>query len=479
MATGVLGLGNGASALNSELIDKLKESERVAKISPLETSIENWDKEKEAIAGVQTKVDALMAAIKPLDLFATGASNAFNQIAANSSGDSVLFDAEDLNALKVGTTTVNIESLAKQDIYQTSTFSDIGGDIPQAGGSFTGILTIKINTTDSDGNNSLSSFEFNTDGKTYDELVKEINSNENFEAAVEHVGVNINGDDEFRIIIKSKELGLNKSLTIIDDTNILKLDDSANHVQDASNMKALINNIKYDLPTNDIKLSNGLKITAMKVDTVDTSSSISISKDNSGIEKILTDFASAYNDLVIVVEVELYSGETVIEDKAALRSMMEGIKSFLFKSYGKDQDENDDYINDKSIFNYGFQLGKDGSLNVDSEILNKAISDDYEGLQDLFIGTAATQARGLGTQLKEHIDFAINSSAGGILSTYESHMDTRKTALEEDKAKAIESLDNKYEQMSLEFAAYNGVINSFSSSFSALQLMIQQSVSTG
>lgn len=474
MATGVLGLGNGASALNSELIDTLKESEKVSKISPIETSIENWDKEKVAIDGIKLKVDALMAAIKPLDLFATGASNAFNQIAANSSGDSVLFDAEDLNALKVGTTTINVSSIAKQDIFQTNIFTDITSLVTST--PITDPVTVPIVD-----DLIINGEKFSTADKSYEDLVKEINANENFEAAIEQVGT-----DKFRVVIKSKELGSENKLTIIDTSGVLGLNltgsgeaNENNYVQIATNMKAVINGIDYDLPTNDIKLSNGLKITAMKVDTVDTSSSISISKDNSGIEKVLTAFASAYNDLVIAVEVELYSAETVIEDKAALRTMMEGIKNFLFKSYGKDQDDDDNYINDKSIFYYGFQLGKDGSLNIDSEDLNKAISDDYQGLQDLFIGTAATQARGLGTQLKEHIDFAINSSSGGILSTYESHMDTRKTALEEDKAKAIESLDNKYKQMSLEFAAYNGVINSFSSSFSALQLMIQQSVSTG
>ena len=474
MANGVLGLGNGASALNSELIDTLKEAERVSKVSPIETAIESWDKEKEAISGIQSKVDALMAAIKPLDLFASGGSNAFNQIAANSSGDSVLFDAEDLNALKAGTTTIKVNSLAKQDIFQTNVFTDITSHVTST--PVTDPVTVPIVD-----DLIINGEKFSTADKSYEELVKEINANENFEASIEQVGT-----DQFRIVIKSKELGSDNKLTITDTTGVLGLDltgageaNENNYVQEATNMTAVINGIDYDLPTNDIKLSNGLNITAMKVDTADTSSTISISKDNSGIEKVLTDFANAYNELVIAVEVELYSADTVIDDKAALRSMMEGIKNFLFKPYGKDQDDDDNYINDKSIFNYGFQLGKDGSLNVDSEILNKAISDDYQGLQDLFIGTAATQARGLGTQLKEHIDFAINSSTGGILSTYENHMDTRKKSLEEDKEKAIESLDNKYEQLAVEFASYNGVINSFSSSFSALEMMIQQSVSTG
>lgn len=49
MAEGILGLGSGqASALNSDLIEKLKTAERKSTVEPYETKLENITTEKEA-----------------------------------------------------------------------------------------------------------------------------------------------------------------------------------------------------------------------------------------------------------------------------------------------------------------------------------------------------------------------------------------------------------------------------------------------
>ncbi|PHR69194.1 MAG: flagellar hook protein FliD [Arcobacter sp.] len=466
MAEGVLGLGAGASGLSSELLEKLRTADTASKINPIETSIENITKERESIATITEKLDAFYEAVKPLDLFVAGGSNAFTQISANSQGDSVLFDAEDINSLKLGTTTIEVTTLAKQDIFQTATFTDVNAIITT-----TALSALTIGDSAGD-------VEFITTGKSFQALADEINANEKYEAAIEQVGNN-----DFRIIIKSKDLGEANKLTIT-DTNLGTPDDlglglAENYVQVGSDLDATVNGVNYVLSTNDIALSNGLKITALKVDSGGSSSTISIARDNSSVEEVLTNLATSYNALVAAVDSELYDTDSNIDDKASLRTMMTGIKDFLFNTYGSTDDGSGGYISDKSIFNYGFELSKDGSLTVNSEDLNEIISDDFEGLKDLFVGEAGTNARGLGTQLKEHIDFAINSSSGGILTSYIDLMDTREKALEKDKEKAVESLDNKYKQMALEFAAYGGIIASFESSFSALSLMISQSVSTG
>jgi len=460
MAEGVLGLGAGqAASLNNELIDKLKAAERKAKVEPIETSITDWETEKEVMTAINEKVASFLEAVKPLDLFTSSGSNAFTQISANSTGDSVVFDADDLNALREGTTNITVNALAQKDVYQSATFTSKSD--PISGADNDEQLTINHGGTD---------YHFATSGKTYEELAEAINENENFEAHIEQVG-----SSEFRIIIKSKDLGTDNTLSISQAGNNLGLETASNHVQTASNLDADIDGVNFSLSTNKIELSNGLSITAMKVDEAGSSSSVTIANNNADLESVLTNFTTKYNELVAAVDTELFGTDSKVEDKAALRNMMDNIKSKLFESYGATSDGNGGYLNDKSIFNYGFELSTDGSLTVNSSDLNKAITDDLEGLKDLFIGTADTEARGLGTQLKEYIDFGINSSDGGILSTYDTALDTRKLALEEDKEKAIESLDERYVQLSAQYAAYGVIINQFESSFSGLKLMIEQS----
>lgn len=467
MAEGVLGLGAGAGGLNSSIIEKLKKADRASTVKPIETSLENIVKEKETIKLIQEKVDLFLDSVKIFDLFATAGSNAFNQISANTAGDSVLFDAEDINALKEGTTNVVINTLAQKDIIQSNTITSAQKDTTLTSGS----ITI--------GGSGGTTFE--ASGKTYDDLIDEINSSDLAIASLEQVG-----NDEYRIVIKSKDAGESNKLTITNtgfDLNSglvpgLGFTESVNKMQEASDLDAVVDGVKYKLSSNEINLSNGLKITAMKVNVSGDSSSISIARDNSNLEGKLGEFVDAYNALVAVVDSELYNADSNVEDKASLRSMMTSIKNKLFESYGTTPDGSGSYLKDKNIFNYGFNLGKDGSLSIDSTVLNKAISDDFQGLKDLFVGTADTEARGLGTELKEYIDFGINSSLGGILNSYESGMDNRERQLKEDKKEAIDDLNNKYKQLAMQFAAYGSAINSFQGAFGGLKMMIQQSVSS-
>ena len=126
MADGVLGLGSGqASALNSDLIEKLKTAEWKSAVEPIETKITNITGEKETFATINSKVKELLASIKPFDLFVSSGVNAFEQKSATTSGDSVTFDAVDLKALKKGFTTVSVSQLAQKDVYQSNITSDI------------------------------------------------------------------------------------------------------------------------------------------------------------------------------------------------------------------------------------------------------------------------------------------------------------------------------------------------------------------
>ena len=80
---------------------------------------------------------------------------------------------------------------------------------------------------------------------------------------------------------------------------------------------------------------------------------------------------------------------------------------------------------DKSVFNFGIELDKFGGLSIDSKKFNEAVQKDMAGLKDLFLGSA--EKKGLGTILKESLDEM--TFTGGVLSTYESNMQTRENNL--------------------------------------------------
>jgi len=439
MAEGVLGLGSGqAASLNNDLIDKLKTAERKSTVEPFETSLEDLTLEKEVFATVSSKVTDLLSAIKPFDLFVTGGATVFDQKSATTSGDSVTFDAADVSALNKGVTTVNIISLAQKDVYQSNEITDIETALTGLGD-----LTIGSET-------------FTTEGKTYKELASEINAKSGMNASLEQVGT-----DKYRLVLKSEESGLDNALVIGGAaSNTLGFDVVANHTLSAKNLEAEVDGVAYSVSTNNFTV-DGLKISAAKEGV----SSINIVEDNTSITTAMENFITNYNELVTMIA-DATDADSPISDKSGLRDILTQIKDKLFGSYGAS--------NDKSFFNFGLELDESGTLSLDTTIFNKAIEDDMDGLKDLFVGTAENE--GLGTQLKSVFDEM--SFTSGILSILEDSMTSREATLNEEKEKAEETLNSKYEQLSLQFASYNTIITQFESSFSGLKLLIEESTSS-
>lgn len=452
MAEGVLGMGSGqASALNSELIDKLKAAERKARVEPIEKNIENIELEKEVMVNINLKVSELLDSIKPFDLFISGGSTAFDQKAATTSGDSVVFDAVDVANLNKGITSVNVTQLSQKDVYQSNTVTsaqkDTLGDI--------GTLSISVNGT---------SHDFNTaDYATYDELKDAINVTAGINASFDQVGT-----DSFRLILKSEESGLDNALTIsgtasqalgftTDGTTV----NNTNHILTAQNMNATIDGVDYDVSTNSIEI-DGLKITANKLGE----SSINITDDKSQVTLQMQSFVDKYNELVTMIDDEVYNGDSAVGDKSALRNILDQLKDKLFGEYGTNDD--------KSVFNYGLDLDKSGKISLDVTKFNSAVENNLSDLKDLLVGSA--EKEGLGTQLKSVIDEMKFSD--GILSIYDDNIDKREETLTKDKEKAEESLKSKYQELAAQFAAYGSIINSFESSFSGLKMMIAESTSS-
>lgn len=459
MANGVLGLGSGqASALNSELIEKLKTAERKSAVAPLEKRIENIATEKTTFTSISTKVSELLASIKPFDLFISGGVTAFEQKTATTSGDSVTFDAADVKTLKKGSTTVNVSQLAQKDVYQSETITD-----KSAYSSLTGTLDIAVGSA-AGVSYTLSNYS------SYDKLIEAINTQSGVDASLEEVGTG-----SYRLVLKSESTGDSNKLTIGGTgtgSTAWGYNNPGNNVLEAQNMKANVDGIAYNVSTNSITV-DGLKITANKVDTTDASippnftsgSTINITEDNTQLETQMNNFVTKYNELVALVDLEVQSSDSKLGDKSAIRSIISIIKDKLFGSYGSD--------GKKSVFNYGIELDKYGGLSLDSTKFKNAVQNDKSELKDLFAGTA--EKKGLGTVLKETLDTM--TFTGGLLDSYQKDMSRRETSLNSQKTLAEEVLDRKYELMSAQFAAYGSIINQMESSFSGLKMLIQQSTS--
>ena len=427
----------GAASLNGELVQKLYDAEATTRVEPLEKSIELIETETTVISDVNTKINELIASVKAFDLYSSG-NNAFEQISATTTGESAIFDAADVGALKEGTININIATLASKDAYQTDKFSSKSDII--------GNGTLSINGTD-----------FITDGKTYDELLSDINSSGTIDASIEQVS-----DTEYRLIIKSQEPGIANALTIaqsggldlglLDETVPGTLD---NQVLIAKNLTATIDGVAYDVSSNSVTIDGNLKMTA----STTGDSSISIQKDDSQIIPAIQNVVDKYNELLLMVTEEIYSATPSVQDTSTLKSIVDNIKNTMFDTFG---------VNDDSMLTHGFSFDKTGTLSLDSTVLGKALTDDPDKVKALFIGVA--EDKGFGTTLKEQLDDL--NAYNGLFSTMEDSIAQRKIDLEKEKEDAVKALDTKYDTMAAQFAAYGSVISQMEASFGGLKAII-------
>ncbi|MGJ0301721.1 flagellar filament capping protein FliD [Aliarcobacter cryaerophilus] len=185
MAEGILGLGQGqAASLNSDMLEKLKAVDRKATVEPIEKKLEKFESEKKVISDVTTKVNELFDAVKVFSLNQSTGTNAFQQKSANVSGDGVVFDSDDLSALKTGSMRVQVEKLAQKDVWQSNPISGSKTDTVNAG-------IITINGTNID-----------TSTMSYTKLTEEINKISGVQASLVD-----SSDGTFRLAIKSTETG--------------------------------------------------------------------------------------------------------------------------------------------------------------------------------------------------------------------------------------------------------------------------------
>lgn len=441
MADGILGLGSSGSLdLSQELLDKLKTAESTSILDPITTEIEDTETELEAVEEIQVMTNELLAIIEDFDLYTTGTS-IFDEMSATTSGSSVSFTATDTSGLTEGSISVSVSQLAQKDVYQSDTISDITEEIG------TGSITIGIGEE---------TYEFTTDGKTYEELEEEMSYYSELDVALEQVS-----DDSYRLVIKSADNGIENGLTITQSGIDLGLETESNHVLSAQNLIASVDGIDYNLSSNSISMTNGLSITALE----EGDSSITLVRDDTVFITAVEDMVYKYNELVDLIDSKILGDEddpAVISDSSTLKTMMSSIKEILFDSYGLEDEEN--------LFSYGMSFDSDGYLELDSTELSSALSDNYDDIKELFTGYA--EKEGIGTRLKTYLDSL--DGYDGLLLTYEEKLEDSIDTLNDDYTDASDALDEKYENMATQFAAYTVLITEMETAFSSLEAIINE-----
>lgn len=546
-----------AQSVNGDMINKIRAAEEKAKIDPITEDIENIALETEKMEEIKTKVSEFQDFVSYFDLYndenvfnqyhfdTTGTSAVFDavnmsnmqegtttveitQLAQRDVFQSTTVGSKDGNvasgtlSIQVGTGTAiefdtsvgmtydELASAINKEEGLSASMEQVGDSeyrliVKSTESGEANVLTIsgldlgfntgnkQVNSSsisDTSSNptagqtitivDSLGADEvFTFDGSTsFATMVSTINDHADFNAS-------INSDNEIEITMAD-----GSDVTISTDVTDLSFSgENLNHTQKAQNMNATIDGIDYDVSSSSITTQGSLEITGLELG----SSTITVSKDTDAITVAAEAMVTQYNELQELLNDEIYSGESVIEDKSILKDILADLKNMLFSSYGASNPEYGDAIdeygdivkahsnvtnNDMNIFVFGFELDKSGSLTIDTDTFEGIINgeDDNYTVDDLKnVFTGSYENKGLGVQLSEYLD-GLDSYEGKFYN-FDIDIVTKKEDLEEDKTEEIERLDAKYGIMAEQFSAYSSLIAQMEASFNGLKMMIEQSTS--
>lgn len=385
-----LGLGSDG-ALSYDTIDKLREVDEAAQLDPIDTKLTTNSTKQTDLSTITSLASTLKSATSALS-----DDTYYLQRTTTVSNDAVTVTAD--GGTNVQDFTLRVDTLAKQDIYQSTSFASATSTFTSASDT----LTLSIDGKDYD-------FAV-TSSTTITELADMIN--DKLDGKVTASILNTGGTNPYRLIIKSDDTGAENAITISSGNastlTSLGYDVANNHLQTATDATFTYNGVSVTRSSNTVDdLIVGVTITLNDVQASTESTTVSIKQDWTDVKEQLTTLVTAYNDLMTNLQ-----KATTYDSEAGTAGIFQGVSQLtsLSTSIRKQLLSIDE--DNRSLVDYGISLNDSGSLEFDEDAFNTKIKNDPADVQDFFVGsTDYNTTTYTGTALSAG---ALNVTYGGL-----------------------------------------------------------------
>ena len=455
---GISSLGVGSNILTQDVLDQLRKADEAQRITPLTLNIAN-ENDKSAARDV---LDAAMVNFRDAanELQST---TLFDTRKADVSGSSVAMTAN--NGSDIQKFTLDVTQLATKEIDESDSFGSNTDKIATDSGS----MTIDIKNAAGD---VTSSYDIDyTADMTLDDLKKAINkkAGDDIQASVVQVA---SGD--YRLFLNATKEGEDQNFSITDNDGNLSddngssdggtnLTDNLSTIQDGVNAKFTYDGQDVERSSNEVNdLVTGYNITLKETGK----STVNVSQDREDLENRVDSFVKQYNAVVGKLSEQTKSSvdskeRGIFSNDSIVKAMQSSIKNMLgsiSNAGGNLQD-------------YGFDIDKSGVMSVDKTVLNAKIDENPKNVKAFFAGGDYTDSSNNVTTLTgafSSIYTTVNSftKTNGDLDEVKNSISENLKNYEDRKTSATERLDAKYAIMKKQYAAYNLMINNFTSASS-------------
>ena len=435
------GIGSGLDV--NDIVTKLMEIERQP-ITNLTSKKSQVNAQISAYGSLKSKVDDFQSAMANLN-----SPQKFQVYQATSGSESVFTSSVSSGAV-AGNYNIEVVSLAERDKIATKAYTDSNTVVGE------GTLNISIGAD---------SFELTIDGtnNTLAGIRDAINN------ATDNTGVSatiVTGDEGARLVLSSKETGLDNALRIsvtdsdgnnTDETGLSALAYNPEggvefRAPISSAQNALVRIDGFDVSSNTNTITgaiDGVTINAASVG----SSTLSVTRDDEQILESVEAFASAFNALRSEINKQR-NGQ--LEADSTLLSLERQIFDVL----------NAGTAIDGSSFSYlieaGVSINKQGVMEVDSDRITEIMNTDFESFSNLF----ASENGGFAAKLSNLADGWLAND--GLIDSREDGLNTQVKSIDEQILRMEDRMISVEARIRAQFTALDTLVSSLNNTSSFL-----------
>jgi flagellar hook-associated protein 2 len=183
---------------------------------------------------------------------------------------------------------------------------------------------------------------------------------------------------------------------------------------------------------------------------------VSVNFDTSAIKSNIKSLVSAYNNIVkFINDRNTYDTDKKQGGVFFAESTPKTVQSRLRQALA---DDVDGLTGLTSVSETGFKTERDGSITINDTALDSALSTNYTGIKNLFIGQAASS--GVAQRLSDAID-GLDAVDTGALTLREKNLTTQIGDLSDRITQGKNSLSQYQEQLQLQYAQLDGLLRQF------------------
>ena len=437
-----LGVGSGLEL--QSILDDLREVDEKQRIAPLENNITNLQSQLEAFDTVQSKLLEMRGHLRDLSLESTYLSSTV------SSTDETVIEATVINGAAEQSASISVSRLATKSAWLTDGLAAKDTSINESGGDLTFDYTVGDGDTVS---------VTVPDGTTLEGMAELINSDENNAGVTARIIDSGDPSTPFKLMLQADETGSNNSIAISATPVTV-------HRQEADpydlNAALTVDNISYARQSNSFDdVLTGATLTLNKVGD----SFVSIKNDTQAYRDTIVGLVESYNEVVQEIGTNVSYDEESGEFGVLARTTVQGLRHELQSLMTSIIDSGEGDVT--SLFDLGMEFSQDGTITLDTAVLDQALADDSDGVRAFFLGDSDQDIEGFADKVYESLGNI--ASSGGLIETEKSTAESRISDLEDRILSETDRLNRRYDVLNRQFIQLDSYMNQMTSMSNYLQ----------